>query len=110
MDPPGESSVEAGSVVAAATPASALQRSGERLVDGADGLGASGTLMWAALGFARRDGIRGAVAGPSASADSSSGVGTQRIWLFGNGTAEHPDGGILIGNGYSWTAESCSGG
>lgn len=27
---------------------------------------------------------------------------------FGNGTAEHPDGGILLGNGYSWTYETCT--
>lgn len=32
-----------------------------------------------------------------------------RIWLFGNGTAEHPNGGILVGSGYSWSAESCFG-
>ena len=27
--------------------------------------------------------------------------------LVGNGTPTHPDGGILIGNGYSWTASTC---
>ena len=30
--------------------------------------------------------------------------------FFSNGTAEHPDGGILIGNGYSYDAASCPGG
>lgn len=35
--------------------------------------------------------------------------GADRIWLFGNGTAEHPDGGIFVGRGYSWTADSCTG-
>ena len=30
--------------------------------------------------------------------------------FVGNGTAEHPDGGILIGNGYSWTSQTCTGG
>ena len=30
-------------------------------------------------------------------------------WLFGSGTAEHPDGGLLYGNGFSWDALSCSG-
>lgn len=29
--------------------------------------------------------------------------------LIGNGTPEHPNGGILIGNGYSWTAATCHG-
>ena len=31
------------------------------------------------------------------------------VRLFGNGTAEHPDGGILIGNGFSWDADTCTG-
>ncbi len=30
--------------------------------------------------------------------------------LVGNGTAAHPNGGILIGNGYSWTAATCPSG
>ncbi|GFG57292.1 hypothetical protein MMUR_14280 [Mycolicibacterium murale] len=30
-------------------------------------------------------------------------------WLFGDGTAEHPDGGLLYGNGFSWDALSCGG-
>lgn len=29
--------------------------------------------------------------------------------LFGDGTAENPDGGILIGNGFSYTAQTCPG-
>ncbi|MEZ5131296.1 MAG: hypothetical protein R2763_06140 [Mycobacterium sp.] len=28
-------------------------------------------------------------------------------FLIGNGTADNPDAGILIGNGYSWTADTC---
>ncbi|MGD9620815.1 MAG: endo alpha-1,4 polygalactosaminidase [Mycolicibacterium sp.] len=31
------------------------------------------------------------------------------VWLFGNGTAEHPNAGILFGNGFSWDAHSCAG-
>ena len=27
--------------------------------------------------------------------------------FIGNGTAENPNGGLLIGNGYSWTADTC---
>jgi hypothetical protein len=30
--------------------------------------------------------------------------------FISNGTAGHPDGGVLIGNGYSWTAETCPSG
>ena len=41
-----------------------------------------------------------------------SGCSAGSLWsfFFGNGTAEHPDGGILIGNGYSWTALTCTSG
>lgn len=51
---------------------------------------------------------------PTASRMSSAAVGASLgdLWsfLFGNGTAENPNGGILIGNGYSWTAETCTSG
>lgn len=30
--------------------------------------------------------------------------------LVGNGTPEHPNGGLLVGNGYSWTAQTCPAG
>lgn len=33
-----------------------------------------------------------------------------RVWLFGNGTAEHPNGGLLVGSGFSWDADSCTNG
>lgn len=39
-------------------------------------------------------------------ADSTAG----RPRLFGNGTAEHPDGGILLGSGFSWDSSSCTAG
>ncbi|BBY60798.1 hypothetical protein [Mycolicibacterium sarraceniae] len=33
------------------------------------------------------------------------------VRLFvGNGTAQHPDAGVLLGNGYSWIAETCPSG
>lgn len=32
------------------------------------------------------------------------------VWLFGNGTAAHPDGGIIWGVGFSWDATTCLGG
>lgn len=28
--------------------------------------------------------------------------------FFGNGTAEHPNAGLLIGNGYNWTPQTCN--
>ena len=41
---------------------------------------------------------------------TASAVGIGGFRLFGNGTAENPDAGILWGNGYSWTAETCDAG
>jgi hypothetical protein len=35
-------------------------------------------------------------------------VGLGDFWLFGDGTAAHPNAGLLGGNGYSWTATSCN--
>ena len=35
---------------------------------------------------------------------------TDEFRLFGNGTAENPNAGILFGNGFSWDASSCTGG
>lgn len=48
----------------------------------------------------------------AASGDGSPLVGSavaDDFWLFGNGTAEHPNGGILFGSGFSWDANSCTG-
>ena len=46
----------------------------------------------------------------AASVGSAAGAGLGDIfsYFFGNGTAENPNGGILIGNGYSWTSETCT--
>ena len=91
--------------------------------DGRDAPGSS-PLMWAALGLVRRDlaakpgatittsptstsdpvnpGAPGVMSKPAKPA-SASAVDVGGIRLFGDGTAEHPDGGILFGNGFSWT-------
>ena len=45
---------------------------------------------------------------PSASADSSEWCWYTEDLAFREWDAEHPDGGILIEQRYSWTAESCS--
>jgi hypothetical protein len=48
--------------------------------------------------------------GPVAKATASAANPIQNPLNFfiGNGTVEHPNAGILIGNGYSWTAETCT--
>ena len=47
--------------------------------------------------------VREAAVGSVASAAAD------EFWLFGNGTAAHPNGGFLFGNGFSWDADSCPG-
>ncbi len=83
--------------------------------------------MWAAAAVARRQigsssgAVRPAAVPssgepialtPSASARSASGWYPGKILgvFFSNGTAEHPNAGLLVGNGYSWTAETCPAG
>ena len=125
---------------------------GEKAFGGPDAPGAA-PLMWAMLGFARRDiGVRIGKAEGSVNneaqfteevtdselAGGSTGYPGGGIYIptcrwYGwricrraglgcgftgrylalllrhNGTAEHPNGGILIGNGYSWTSTTCTG-
>lgn len=45
---------------------------------------------------------------PSASATGAWQPGSVLRFFAGNGTADNPNGGILIGNGYSWTVDSCT--
>ncbi len=49
--------------------------------------------------------------GAQAGSGANAGSGSNSVWrlLFGDGTAENPHAGILIGNGFSWTAETCIG-
>ena len=63
-------------------------------------------LLWGAAAGARRE--VGDPAAAAAVATATAAVDTS-VWLVGNGTAEHPDGGIWIGNGFSWTSETCTG-
>ncbi|QEN15164.1 PecA family PE domain-processing aspartic protease [Mycolicibacterium sp. ELW1] len=48
--------------------------------------------------------------GPRVAAHSLSVPSVEQLisGLVGDGTAAHPDAGILIGNGYSWTSETCN--
>lgn len=63
-------------------------------------------LMWTAAAVSRRD--IGDV-GPSAVADAAPARSILSL-LIGNGTAAEPNGGLLIGNGFSYDAQSCSAG
>lgn len=90
-----------------------------------DWLGANGAtdtpdtapLAWAAAAFARRElHVFAAVAAASAATtgEPPKAQGAQPIVdflrkFFSNGTADHPDGGILVGNGFSYDASTCSG-
>jgi hypothetical protein len=51
-----------------------------------------------------------AVASPKAAAVSTWQPGSVIRQFVGNGTASNPNGGMLIGNGYSWTAATCPSG
>ena len=84
-------------------------------------------LMWAGAAAARRDvgGVSGvprriatavhsgAPADPPAAAATGAGfgagLGSIFASLFGDGTAENPNGGMLIGNGFSYDAQTCPG-
>ncbi len=96
--------VLAAPAVTATTPASEQRGLGVRLLSWlgsgsgseSDIPGAS-PLAWAAAAVARRD-------------IGSTGAAPDEFWLFGDGTAEHPNAGVLFGNGFSWDASSCTGG
>jgi hypothetical protein len=63
-------------------------------------------LAWTTLAASRRElgtGAKAAGAAPNAAASGNI-VGI----FFGNGTAASPNGGIIVGNGYSWTADTCN--
>lgn len=81
---------------------------GEVSGDGPDGPGAL-ALMGAAAAVSRRDlGDAGVPAGPAATAGAAP-VRTILSLFFGDGTAENPNGGIFIGNGFSYDAQTCAG-
>jgi hypothetical protein len=76
-----------------------------------DGAPAAAPLAWTAAAFTRRD-LNGSTAPKAAAATIDSGQlfagfgaasATGSFKLFGNGTAADPNGGILIGNGFTYT-------
>ncbi len=68
-----------------------------RLVTDGGGGDPAAPVAAAGLAAARRE-----LSGSSADA-----VGRIVGVFFGNGTADHPNGGLIAGNGYTWTAETC---
>lgn len=93
---------------------------------GNDGEPAAAPMVWAVAGFTRREwGAPTRTTSPAASvttgeeapaalvgpAAAASNPIADFIGIFiSDGTAAHPDAGLLIGNGYSWTAATCAGG
>ncbi|MFM9033487.1 MAG: VCBS domain-containing protein, partial [Mycobacterium sp.] len=98
-----------------------------------DALGSGGSdapvaapLMWAALAVTRREATSKSVTvNPAAATTAGEPAAKKRVasstgaptvqaistvvrTLVGDGTADHPDAGILFGDGYSWTANTCS--
>ena len=64
---------------------------------------AAAPLMWTALAVTRRElGAKNTVKSTGTPAAAALAVGP--LGLFGNGTADHPNGGLLIGSGYTFTA------
>lgn len=61
-----------------------------------------------AAAYTRRE-VGGGSGTASAVASATGGLGAPFLGLFGNGTADHPDGGIIWGNGFSWVASTCTG-
>lgn len=78
---------------------------------------AAAPLAWTAAAYVRRELQATAAAAAAAlttTGQTAKGQGAQPIadairTLFSNGTAEHPDGGILLGNGFSYDASNCVG-
>ena len=75
-------------------------------------------LMWAAAAVSRRETPRAAAAVDSdepvevaaAAAEGSDPIADLFRFFIGDGTADNPDAGILLGNGYSWTDQTCPAG
>jgi len=86
---------------------------------GGGSLPLAGPLMLGLAGVARRDFDRPSAAVlPAAAVSSGEPLGASAAAVgnpitdlirvfFGNGSADNPNAGILFGNGYSWTAETC---
>ena len=77
---------------------------------GGNDLPVAAPIAWTVAAATRRQ-VPGA-AQVTESAVAAAAVGSDPISSFirvfiGNGTADNPNGGLLIGNGFSWTVESC---
>lgn len=77
---------------------------------GGDNAPSTGPLAWTVAAFTRRELGTKRTAGAAAAATGQSAPIADFIGKFiGNGTADHPDAGILIGNGFSYSAGTCVG-
>lgn len=102
---------EASAISAAAFPAGSLSDSGVGLPGGDDGAPGAAPLAWTALAASRREIRMQAMSTPPwAQVASATGNPLQNVLdiFISNGTAERPNAGLLIGNGYSWTAGTCA--
>ncbi|MDQ1321455.1 MAG: hypothetical protein QG655_2700, partial [Actinomycetota bacterium] len=88
---------------------------------------AAAPMVWAVAAFTRRElsgsgptalpaasvttgaTVPAGLMGPAGLATGSNPIADFIGIFIGDGTAEHPDAGLLIGNGYSWNAVSCNG-
>ncbi len=97
--------VTAARMAAPAAAAAPLRALGSGLLswlrNGGDDAPVAAPLMWTALAVGRRE-LGGRIASRSAGP-----TGGMLSLFIGNGTADHPDGGLIIGNGYSYDQASC---
>ena len=74
-----------------------------RVVSWLDG----GPAGWATLAVTRRELGAAKTANAAAAVATANPVADFVRQFIGNGTADNPNAGVLLGNGYSWTAETC---
>ena len=68
---------------------------------------AAAPLMWSALAATRRERLVTPRSGAASVARASHPVADFVGIFIGNGTEDHPNAGLLLGNGYSWTDQTC---
>ncbi|MCX6480728.1 MAG: hypothetical protein NTY24_10140, partial [Mycobacterium sp.] len=83
------------------------------LGSGDGGFPAATPLMWAVAAATRRDSETATANAVGATTAPANAVGAATApdllrFLIGDGTADNPNAGILFGNGYSWTAQTCN--
>ncbi len=88
-----------------------------RLASGGDNAPAATAVAWTALAASRRElDAQSSTAGPAATTTAPQPMAKATLTpiqdfigiFIGNGTAANPNAGLLIGNGFSWTADTCN--